>query len=526
MNQPLRRAAQYVRMSTELQQYSTTNQMARIAEYAEANQLTIVRTYLDEGRTGLKIQGRKGLQQLLADVISNQAPFDVILVYDVSRWGRFQDNDESAHYEFLCRRAGKQVIYCAEMFTNDGSPIANIVKGLKRAMASEYSRELSDKVFRGQSNLARLGWHVGARSPYGLRRMMVAPSGTQRGTMDYGERKSLQSDKVILVPGPPEEVAIVRQVFQWFNTEKIYYQTIADRLNTMKVSPPGNTRSWTQLIVKNMLMNPKYLGTMIYNRTSERLSTPKRKNPRSAWITKEQAFTPIIDQRTFDRAQRRIQDNIRVHDDAYLEASLRRALSQHGRLSIAVLKATKGAPSAVAYRRRYGTIEKAYAAIGYSSGLDPKLIARKRYTTFSRVVEVVHRIKALLQAHGMLVSITDKTTLFINRRLVLLVRTFLHNKSLKGYQLFFNDQTHWTLALLPSERLTESDTELYLLPKEIVTGKTIYFYRRRPLSELQPYAVYWETLPDMVRAALASVPIDDETIGLSYDPMEEKPDTN
>ena len=165
MNQPLRTAAQYVRMSTELQQYSTTNQMARIAEYAEANQLTIVRTYLDEGKTGLKIQGRKGLQQLLADVISNQAPFDVILVYDVSRWGRFQDNDESAHYEFLCRRAGKQVIYCAEMFTNDGSPIANIVKGLKRAMASEYSRELSDKVFRGQSNLARLGWHVGARSP-------------------------------------------------------------------------------------------------------------------------------------------------------------------------------------------------------------------------------------------------------------------------------------------------------------------------------------------------------------------------
>jgi DNA invertase Pin-like site-specific DNA recombinase len=224
MNQPLRRAAQYVRMSTELQQYSTTNQMARIAEYAEANQLTIVRTYLDEGRTGLKIQGRKGLQQLLADVISNQAPFDVILVYDVSRWGRFQDNDESAHYEFLCRRAGKQVVYCAEMFSNDGSPMANIVKGLKRAMASEYSRELSGKVFKGQANLARLGLHVGARSPYGMRRMMINPDGKSRGTMNYGERKSLQSDKVILVPGPPKEIAIVRQIVDWLLTEKIYYQ--------------------------------------------------------------------------------------------------------------------------------------------------------------------------------------------------------------------------------------------------------------------------------------------------------------
>jgi DNA invertase Pin-like site-specific DNA recombinase len=306
MNKSTRPAAQYVRMSTELQQYSTANQMARIAEYAEANDLDIVRTYLDEGKTGLKIQGRKGLQQLLADVIANQAPFEVILVYDISRWGRFQDNDESAHYEFLCRRAGKQVVYCAEMFSNDGSPMANIVKGLKRAMASEYSRELSDKVFRGQSNLARLGWHVGARSPYGLRRMMVGPTGKLRGTMDYGERKSLQSDKVILVPGPPEEVAIVRKIYDWFLTEKIYYQSIADRLTTMGIEPPAYSLGWSKDIVKNILRNPKYLGTMIYNQTTERLSTPKRKNPRSAWITKKQAFTAIIEQRVFDRVQRRI----------------------------------------------------------------------------------------------------------------------------------------------------------------------------------------------------------------------------
>jgi len=250
MNQPFRRAAQYVRMSSELEQYSTANQMERIAEYAEANRLTVVKTYLDEGKTGLKIQGRKGLQQLLADVIANQAPYEVILVYDVSRWGRFQDNDESAHYEFLCRRAGKEVVYCAEAFANDGSPMASIVKGLKRAMASEYSRELSDKVFHGQSNLARLGWHVGARSPYGMRRMMVGPKGKLRGTMDYGERKSLQSDKVILVPGPKKEVAIVRQIYDWFLKEKIYYQTIADRLSAMGVAPPAYCRGWSKEIVK------------------------------------------------------------------------------------------------------------------------------------------------------------------------------------------------------------------------------------------------------------------------------------
>ncbi|MEO6246527.1 MAG: hypothetical protein ABIQ12_13930 [Opitutaceae bacterium] len=26
--------------------------------------------------------------------------------YDVSRWGRFQDADESGYYEYICKRAG------------------------------------------------------------------------------------------------------------------------------------------------------------------------------------------------------------------------------------------------------------------------------------------------------------------------------------------------------------------------------------------------------------------------------------
>ena len=516
MSPTTRRAAQYVRMSTELQQYSTANQMARIAEYAEANALTIVKTYLDEGKTGLKIQGRKGLLQLLADVIDNQAPFDVILVYDISRWGRFQDNDESAHYEFLCRRAGKQVVYCAEMFSNDGSPMANIVKGLKRAMASEYSRELSDKVFRGQSHLAKLGWHVGARGPYGMRRMMVSPTGIQRGTMSSGERKSLQSDKIILVPGPPKEIAIVRQIFDWFLNEKIYYQTITVRLNTMGIAPPAYSNGWSKEIVKNILRNPKYLGTMIYNRTTERLSTPKRKNPPSAWIIKEQAFAQIIDRRTYERAQRRIQSNIRVHKDDYLEESLRRALVLHGRLSISALKATKGAPSAMAYQRRYGTMRAAYATIGYTTDFDPIPTNRKKNTTLARVIALVAQLKTLLQQHGLSVAIIDHTTLVINRRLVLQVRTFLHNESLKGYQLLFSERAHWTLALLPSDRLTASDTEFYLLPKGVVPGKSIYFYRKRPLTWLQPFAVHWETLPDTIRALLAAIPLDTAQIGDSY----------
>lgn len=208
--QSLRQAAQYVRMSTEHQRYSTENQSAAIATYAEERGYEIVRTYSDSGKSGLRIQDRAGLSELLSDIQQGKANFQTVLVYDVSRWGRFQDADESAHYEFSCRKAGIAVEYCAEQFENDGSLMATLAKTLKRTMAGEYSRELSKKVFAGQARLIGMGFRQGGAPGFGLRRMLVDEEGVQKGLLERGEHKSIQTDRVILVPGPPEEVAIVR----------------------------------------------------------------------------------------------------------------------------------------------------------------------------------------------------------------------------------------------------------------------------------------------------------------------------
>ena len=59
------RAAEYVRMSTEHQQYSTENQADKIREYAARRGIEIVRTYADAGKSGLRIDGRASLQRLL-----------------------------------------------------------------------------------------------------------------------------------------------------------------------------------------------------------------------------------------------------------------------------------------------------------------------------------------------------------------------------------------------------------------------------------------------------------------------------
>ena len=87
-------AAVYVRMSTEHQQYSTSNQMDAIRDYAKRRGMQIVKEYSDEGKSGLSIQGRDSLSQMIQDVQNEEARFSAILVYDVSRWGRFQDADE------------------------------------------------------------------------------------------------------------------------------------------------------------------------------------------------------------------------------------------------------------------------------------------------------------------------------------------------------------------------------------------------------------------------------------------------
>jgi DNA invertase Pin-like site-specific DNA recombinase len=199
----LGRAAEYVRMSTEHQKYSTENQAEAIQQYAARRGMAIVRTYADEGKSGLRLDGRPALKQLIADVQNGTADFTTILVYDISRWGRFQDADESAYYEYICKRAGIAVQYCAEQFENDGSPVSTIVKGVKRAMAGEYSRELSVKVFAGQCRLIELGYRQGGPPGYGLRRRLIDQSGEIKSDLARGEQKRIQTDRVVLVPGPP-----------------------------------------------------------------------------------------------------------------------------------------------------------------------------------------------------------------------------------------------------------------------------------------------------------------------------------
>ena len=220
---------------------------------------------------------------MIRDVQSGETDFSCLLVYDVSRWGRFQDADESAYYEYLCRRAGVAVHYCAEQFENDGSPVSTIVKGVKRAMAGEYSRELSSKVFQGACRLIQLGYKQGGAAGFGLRRMLIDQSGERKAMLKMGEQKSIQTDRVVLVRGPDEEVKTVRWIYQTFIEDGKNESEITDSLNAKGVVTDFG-RAWTRSTVHQILTNEKYIGNNVYHRTSFKLKRKHVENPPDKWI--------------------------------------------------------------------------------------------------------------------------------------------------------------------------------------------------------------------------------------------------
>ena len=299
---PLIRAAEYVRMSTEHQQYSTENQSDAIRDYAVLRGMEIVRTYADHGKSGMSIVGRDALKRLLADVASGKADYTVILVYDVSRWGRFQDSDEGAANEHICKKAGIKIHYCAEQFENDGSAGSDIIKNVKRVMAKEYSRELSRKVFVGQCRLIELGYRQGGPAGYGLRRQLIDHTGARKTTLVRGEQKSIQTDRVILVPGPDDEIATVRGIYCAFVESGWSESRIADDLNARGLRT-DLAHAWSRATIHEILVNEKYCGNNVWNRTSSKLVDPLTRNPPELFIRRDQAFAPIVDREMFAAAR-------------------------------------------------------------------------------------------------------------------------------------------------------------------------------------------------------------------------------
>jgi hypothetical protein len=118
---------------------------------------------------------------------------------------------------------------------------------------------------------------------------LIDQTGSVKSELVRGEHKSLQTDRVILMPGPEPEVETVNQIYRWFIDEGVPEFQIAARLNNQGVRTDLD-RDWTRATVREVLSNEKYVGNNVYNRISFKLKKHRIVNQPEMWIKKEGAF--------------------------------------------------------------------------------------------------------------------------------------------------------------------------------------------------------------------------------------------
>lgn len=296
--------AYYRHSAEDKQENSVPIQRELTRKFAAENNLKIIHEEADEGKTGL-LANRPGFNQIFKNWIYNKeaAPFKYVLVYDVSRWGRFQDQDEAAYYEFICKKHGKKVIYVSRGFPKkEQELISHLQTSIERYMAAEYSRQLSDKVFYGSAKVSRDGYSAGGMPCYGLGRLLLDSANKPIRILKHGEHKQISNERVTFVPLNNHETQVVQEIFNLFVQKNISPTGITRYLNQNNIASAMGTM-WDRSKVIRILSNEVYAGTRIYNKTWNRLRQGKRKNPRSEWVIRPQAFPAIVDKNIFSRAQ-------------------------------------------------------------------------------------------------------------------------------------------------------------------------------------------------------------------------------
>ncbi|HAW3720993.1 TPA: recombinase family protein [Escherichia coli] len=463
------RVAQYLRMSTDHQQYSLHNQSEYIKDYAEKNNMEIAYTYDDAGKSGVSIIGRHSLQQLLSDVEQKKIDIQAVLFYDVSRFGRFQNSDEAAYYSFLFERNGVDLIYCSEPIPTKDFPLeSSVILNIKRSSAAYHSRNLSEKVFIGQANLIKLGYHQGGMAGYGLRRLLVDENGIAKEILGFRKRKSIQTDRVILIPGPKNEIKIVNSIYDLFIDDNMPEFIIAERLNEQNI-PAENGTLWTRAKTHQILTNEKYIGNNIYNKTSSKLKSRLVKNPKNEWVRCDKAYKPIISKKKYNKAQEIIQlRSVHLTNEELLE-KLKQKLESNGKLSGFIIDEDDTGPSSSVYRTRFGGLLRAYTLIGYKPEHDYSYIQINEAlrSFYSGIIEDFKG--EILKSNCYIDEYKYAPMLYINDEFLIsvLITKCTHMKSgkLRWKVRFDNSQKADITIVIRMDSQNISPLDFYIIPK-------------------------------------------------------------
>jgi hypothetical protein len=237
--------------------------------------------------------------------------------------------------------------------------LASVYVQFERFRAAQYSRELSDKVWRGCVKIAEQGYWAGGPPPYGLQRLLLDEKREPLNVLQPGQRKGIQNQRVTLVEGPPEEVQVIRRIFEAFVVQGHSEYKIAEDLNRDGILSPSGRR-WGAGGILARLRNEKYAGTMVYNQTSGKLKTPKHPNPPEKWVRTPEAFTGVIDFELYLQAQEILEKRKQRYDPDYMLRMLDMLYQTHGMIRPGLLRTNAELPSAGGYSREFGSLDAAF----------------------------------------------------------------------------------------------------------------------------------------------------------------------
>lgn len=461
------KSALYIRMSTELQVESPENQEREIRAYADKYGIEIVKTYADLGVSGMTAEKREQFQALLDDVEYGRNNYRIVLYLDDSRWGRFVDSRDADYYRMKLERNGVICQACDKPLTMTTTIADRIMTMLKDESASDYCRQLSQKVFVGQRNLILKGYRQGGPAGFGLRRMLLTEAGEPKQELAMGQRKSLQTERVVLIPGSqPEQDKVVWMYDQLIAGKR--ESEIADMLNADGWRTDFG-RLWTRGTVHEVLTNEKYIGNNLFNRRSGKLKSRQKKNPEDEWVRKEGAFPPVVDAERFFAVQEIIRERHQKMSDEDLLERLKGLQSQTGRLSAMIIDESEDMPPSSLYMYRFGGLLRAYRLIGYIPERDYRYVEinqRLRAMHSDIILQTVADIEELC---GRSIVVDPATSLLeLNHRLyvsIVISRCFVTPSGLRRWKIRFDTGLRPDITVaVRMNTANENIHDYYILP--------------------------------------------------------------
>jgi len=381
--------AYYRHSAQDRQEYSIPIQREQVRKFAQENGIEVIKEFPDYGKSGLSSKGRDKFLEMLEYVAEGKEEFEYILVLDVSRWGRFQDLVLAPYYIGLCQQYGKKVIFTDIGFPREDDLAHFLRLNVESYRAATYSKELSDKVFKGCVNIAKHGFRAGGPPPYGLKRLLLDEQRNPVQILKPGQHKSIQNQRVTLVPGDKEEIAVVRRVFRNFVNKRQSPADIADLLNNEGLASPGR-KSWTSGNIISILTNEIYIGTMVYNKTSQKLQSKSKMNPRDQWIRTENAFESIVEKELFHQAQvilnSQKEEQAQKYSDEEMISKLKKLYEKYGIVTARQIGLRADMTSAATYSKHFMSLDMAF------QNMFPRVLENTRKTVVNKLSNIANQI--------------------------------------------------------------------------------------------------------------------------------------